>query len=414
MQAIILGAGLGSRLKSASGGKAKPLLEVGGRPLILHQLETLADHGVGPVLVVVGHQADEVQEIVGSRAEILLNERFAETNSLYSLWLAREWITGPFVLLNCDLYFDPRILEQVLEEPGNVLAYDSTSSRGREQTKVAIKQGRVVDLGKDLPASSARGESLGLLKFETDGARAMLEMVHALVREGQDNAWVVEAIRAVCSSVAIYGVNVAGLEWVEIDFPHDLDVARREVWPVIYRGRWRKQVYWKRTRWVAGGALAFSLALAGWTTSTRVGPASLNWETVPLTGSEMLRIERNGETQRWWRVTSDSAVTGQVAGPGAVIEVRLLLPGDRADTLRYVVAIAVDGRMVDWRALTATQDTSAHLSGARLGDRDRIELSLPPGAHQVGVSLAAGHTNRMVVRIRQPEQRDEDEGDGDE
>ena len=43
MQAVILAAGFGSRLKSVSGGKAKPLLEVGGRPLILHQLETLAD-----------------------------------------------------------------------------------------------------------------------------------------------------------------------------------------------------------------------------------------------------------------------------------------------------------------------------------------------------------------------------------
>ena len=65
MQAVILAAGFGSRLKSVSGSKAKPLLEVGGRPLILHQLETLADHGIGPVLVVVGHQADEVQGIIG-------------------------------------------------------------------------------------------------------------------------------------------------------------------------------------------------------------------------------------------------------------------------------------------------------------------------------------------------------------
>jgi len=132
-----------------------------------------------------------------------------------------------------------------------VLAYDSTSSRGREQTKVALRQRRVVDLGKDLPASSARGESLGMLKFDEDGARAIMQMADSLVREGQDNAWVIEATRAVCGEVPIYGVNVAGHPWVEIDFPYDLDVARRDVWPVIYRGRWRKQVYWKRTRWVA-------------------------------------------------------------------------------------------------------------------------------------------------------------------
>ena len=414
MQAVILGAGLGSRLASVSGGRAKPLLEVGGRPLILHQLEALADHGIGPVLVVVGHQADEVQQVVGTRAEILLNERFAETNSLYSLWLARGWIKGPFVLLNCDLFFDPRILDQVLEEPGNVLAYDSTSSRGREQTKVAIRQGRVMDLGKDLPASSARGESLGMLKFEADGARAMLDMAQSLVHDGQANAWVIEATRAICGEVSISGVNVAGSEWVEIDFPHDLDVARREVWPVIYKRRWRKQVYWKRTRWVAAAGLGFCLTLAGWKTSTRLGPASVNWETIPLTGSEMLRLERNGETQRWWGVRSNASVVGQVSGPEAVVEVRLVLPDPAADSLRYVVAIEVDGEAVDWRALTATRDTSAHVAGAVVGDRDRIGLALSPGAHQVGVSLAAGHTDGMLVRIRQPELRDEDEADGDE
>src|SRR3954466_6573988 len=124
MQAVILAGGTGSRLKAVTGGKAKALVEVGGRPLILHQLEALADHGIGPVLVIVGYQAAELRKVIGERAETLENERYAETNSLYSLWLARQWIKGPFVLLNCDLFFDPEILAQVIEEAGNVLAYD--------------------------------------------------------------------------------------------------------------------------------------------------------------------------------------------------------------------------------------------------------------------------------------------------
>ncbi|HEU4681898.1 MAG TPA: phosphocholine cytidylyltransferase family protein, partial [Gemmatimonadales bacterium] len=226
MQAVILAAGMGSRLKAVTGGKAKALLEVGGRALILHQLEALADHGVGPVLVIVGYQAEEVKAAIGDRAETIVNERFDQTNSLFSLWLARHWIKGPFVLLNCDLFFDPGILDHVLDEPGNVLAYDSTSSRGREQTKVAIKQRRVVDVGKDLPPSSARGESLGLLKFDEEGAKTIVRVADSLVRDGQENAWVIEATRAVCGQVSIYGTNVAGHAWTEIDFPYDLDVAR--------------------------------------------------------------------------------------------------------------------------------------------------------------------------------------------
>jgi L-glutamine-phosphate cytidylyltransferase len=412
MQAIILAGGKGSRLHPVTGGKSKALVEVGGRPLILHQLEALADHGIGPVLVIVGYQADEVRKVIGERAETMENERYAETNSLYSLWLARRWITGPFVLLNCDLFFDPEILARVVEEPGNVLAYDSTSSRGREQTKVAIKQRRVVDLGKDLPAGSARGESLGLLKFDEEGARAMVETADALIsRDQQESAWVIEATRAVCSQVEVYGLNVAGMAWAEIDFPYDLDVARREVWPAIYRSRWRKHLYWRRTRWVAAAAVAFGLALAGWKSSTRVGPASINWETVPLTGGEMVRIERSGETQRWWLVPQDSFVHAQVAGPTAVVDVRLLLPKGTADSLRYVAAVSIDGKASDWRAFTAVRDTSVRLAGAYLGDRDRIDLVLPEGLHDVGVSLTAGQSSGMIARVRQPEQRDDEVDD---
>jgi len=407
MQAVILAAGFGSRLKTVTGGKSKALIDVGGRPLIMHQLEALADHGVGPVLVVLGHEADEVQTVIGNRAEVILNERFAETNSLYSLGLAREWIKGPFVLLNCDLLFDPRILDQLLEEPGNVLLYDSTSSRGREQTKVAIKQRRVVDLGKELPANSARGESLGLLKFDAEGARAMLDTTDHLIRDGDINAWVIEATRTVCSQAPIYGVNVAGQAWTEIDLPYDLDVARREVWPVIWRGRWRKQVYWKRTRWAAWATGALGLALAGWVASTRLGPASLDWETVPLSGGELVRVERDGNAQRWWDVPLNTPVTAQVSGSAVVIEVRLVLPVAAADSMRYVVAVTVDGQPEDWRALTATPDTTARMAGAVLGDRDRVALSLGPGPHRIDVVLTAGHAHRMLVRVRQPERRED-------
>ena len=407
MQAVILAAGMGSRLNAMTGGGSKALVEIGGRPLLLHTLEALADHGIGPVLVIVGHEAHALQNVIGDRAEVLLNERFAETNSLYSLWLARDWIKGPFVLLNCDLFFDPRILDELIEQSGNVLAYDSTSSRGREQTKVAVKQRLVVDIGKDLPPNSARGESLGMLKFEADGARAMMATADQLIGDGQHNAWVIEATRAVCKQVPIYGMNVAGFPWTEIDFPYDLDVARREVWPVIWRGRWRKQVYWKRTRWLTLGLVAVVIAILGWYASTRVGPASVDWETVDLTGAEMMRLEHADGPQRWWSAPLDVPVSATVTGPEVVIQLRLVHPPGAVDSLRYVVAIMIDGQPADWRALTSLPDTSVRLGEFRFGERDRVRLTLSPGPHKIAVMLTAGHADRMLVRIRQPAVRED-------
>lgn len=401
MQAVILAAGVGSRLQSLSGGKPKCLVQVGDRPIILHQLEALADHGVGPVLVVLGYRADEVKQVIGQRAETIVNDRYEDTNSLYSLRLAREWVTGPFILLNSDLFFHPDILDRLLEASGNALAYDSTSSRGREQTKVAVKERRVVDIGKDVPPGSARGESLGLLKFDAAGATAMLQLADALIRDGHEQAWVMEATRAVCQMVPISAVNIAGLAWTEIDFPYDLDVARRDVWPLIYKARWRRQVYWKRTRWAALATLLLVVGVAGWFASLSVGPASVDWETVSPLEGKAVKLERGGGTQRWFVAPMGQPLAASVAGSEALIETRLVLPDSEPDRARYVIEVSVDGDVVDWRSLTATRDTSARLDGRGVGDKDRTIVPLGAGAHVVGIKLVAGHSSELLVRIRQ-------------
>lgn len=411
MQGVILAAGVGSRLTALSGGTPKCLVEIGGRPLILHQLEMLADHGVGPTIVVVGYRADEVKAVIGERAQIVVNERYAETNSLYSLWLARDLITGPFVLLNSDLFFDPTILNKLLRVGGSALAYDSTASRGREQTKVALRKGRVSDLGKDIPPSVARGESLGLLKFDEAGAGAMLEAADHLLSAGHEDAWVIEGTRAVVSQHEVTGVNIAGLPWAEIDFPYDLDVARREVWPAIYRRRWRTRVYWNRLRWVALAATATVLGIIGWQANTQVGPASKDWETIPVEGDSTVTVRTKGpasKPQRWTIVPLGKSAHGSATASRVSVETRLVLSRAVKGEYRYVIAITVDGEPVTWKAHTTRLDTTAISSVGRLGKRERTKLDLAPGVHEVGVRLLDGHGESILVRLREREDMDDE------
>lgn len=404
MQGVILAGGIGSRLEQLTGGNPKCLVDIGGKALILHQLEALSDQGVGPVLIVVGYRQEAVRQVVGPRAEYVVNERFAETNSLYSLMLARPWVKGPFVLLNSDLLFSPEILARLLEEPGNALAYDSTSSRGREQTKVAVRDRRVIDLGKDLPAASARGESLGLLKFEAAGAQAMFDVAAHLIADGREKAWVIEATRAVCRTEPISAVNVAGLPWTEVDFPHDLEQARREVWPQIWKRRWRRSVYWNRTRWLAAGVAAAVLTVAGWFASSRLGPASVDWENVAPASARTVSLTLPSGSQRWWVVNRRDSMEVLVDGGAPLrLEFRLVMVPERADTGRYVVALSVDGRSHNWHSLTATPDSEAVLAGAPVGDRDRIELTLTPGRHTLHIGFLAGHGDQLLARVRRQE-----------
>jgi choline kinase len=404
IQAVILAGGVGSRLGAATKDRPKCLVEVGGIPLIKHQLEALADHGVGPVLIVLGYKAEAVREVVGEAADYVVNTRYEETNSLYSLWLARNWVKGPFLLLNCDLLFHPDILDRVLENGGSVLAYDSTSLGGREQTKVAIRDGRVLDLGKDIPAGASRGENLGLLKFDAEGARALFESVEILIEQGHEKTWVTEAVRTTCSKVPIRGVNVAGLPWAEIDFPYDLDRARREVWPAIVRSRSRPARLWRRFRWAAAALVALGLATGGWLSSMSVGPASIDWETVaPITGAKV-RVMRPKGSQRWWLAGPGDSVAVVLDGVDrARVELRLLLAPGSPKPGKYVVQLSVDGEPYDWKVLKATPDSLARVPGYLVGDRDRMEIRLPPGTHNLVVKLLAGTGEALLTRVRRPE-----------
>ena len=410
VQAVILAAGIGSRLNTLSGGKPKCLVEIGGRPLIMHQLEMLADHGIGPTLVVVGYRAEEVKAVIGERAQTIVNDRYAETNSLYSLWLARDFITGPFLLLNSDLFFDPTILHKLLRVDGTALAYDSTSSRGREQTKVALRKGQVSDLGKDVPASLARGESLGLLKFDEDGARTMLEAADNLLSAGHEDAWVIEGTRAVVGQRRVTGVNIAGLPWAEIDFPYDLDVARREVWPAIYKRRWRSLVHWNRARWILFAAAAVLVAGLGWQANTRVGPASKDWETIPLEADSIVEIRASSgssKTQHWALAATGMPVTATSTAPRVSVETRLVLPNNTRSEYRYVVAVTVDGEPVTWESHIVSIDSAVISKVGPLGKRERIKLDLSPGNHQISVRLLDGHGAQILVRLREREENDE-------
>ena len=413
MQAVILAAGTGSRLNEVSQGLPKCLLPIGEQTLIEHQLEALSDAGIGQVLIVVGYKADEVRKVVGNRATYIENDRYAQTNSLFSLSLASEWVQGPFVLMNSDVLFHPDILHRLLSKKGNALAYDSTSVAGQEQTKVALREEKVIDLGKDLPTEIARGESLGLLRFNTEGSKALFARVKALIQNGGEESWVMEAVRCTCNSISIRGVNIAGLPWAEIDFPYDLNRAQKEVWPAILKSRWKQTFYWQKMKWVVVVSTALALIVIGWILNLNIIDPKPGWSTViPKNGKEII-INLPEGTQQWWMISCNDTIQANVYGPSLVrVEMRLVLnPNDQGIKL-YVMEVSLNGNLLTWKSFKSTPDSSANVSGLLLGDRDRIEFELPPGNNNIRVCLLAGNCENFLTRIRFPEtdlEEDDDE-----
>jgi choline kinase len=373
-QAVILAAGKGSRLGKAADGLPKCLIQVGGSTLIRHQLDALADAGVGPVLVLIGYGADLVRETVGNSAEFMLNPRYAATNSLHTFFLAREWIKGPVVILNSDVIAHPKLLESLLRSGEDSLAYDSLSGYAPEHMKVAVRDGKVANMSKDLPEEGTSGENVGMLYLSRRTLDVVFNQAEKLVAADRTDAFLAEAIRASLGLIELKAVDVAGIPWTEIDTPHDLDRARRELWPKISErvrkrtGEWRTRERRRKLGWaasvLASAALVFGVARLS---------APKPWETMALSGGRPAAVTVDGVAHPWWQIEGSEFVGAEIDGPRSITVELSAAGGD----------VRLDGKPV-------------------AGDGEKIRVDVPAGRHRLEVGLRPGVSRALLIRFRVP------------
>jgi len=230
MDALILAAGSGRRLRLD---RPKCLVELDGLPLVDHQLRALEWAGVERVVVVAGYHADDVREALPADTTVVLNEDYADTNSLYSFWLARQEIGEEVLVLNGDVLFHPVIARALVRRHRSALAYDSRSGHGEEEMKLIIRGGGLAAMSKTLAPDRSCGENVGMIRLSGAATESAFETAGRLVAAGRSHDWLASAINRVAREHRLDCMDIAGLPWTEIDFPEDLAHARANVLPAI-------------------------------------------------------------------------------------------------------------------------------------------------------------------------------------
>lgn len=214
----------------------KCLVTVGGETLLSRNVRILRQAGIDDIVIVVGCGGDTVRRTL-TDVTFVDNPIFADTNSLYSLWLARNYLTEGFVVMNCDVLVHPQLVLDLLTsayEDALLLAYrDVDTQYSDEEMKVRVRCGRVVDMAKTMDPAEADGENLGVVKFGATGARILCEEMSKLVSAGEVKAWVPRAFRDFAQRRPLHAIGTRGLPWTEIDFPDDYRRAVEVVLPAI-------------------------------------------------------------------------------------------------------------------------------------------------------------------------------------
>ena len=228
--------------------------------------------------MVVGYCGAQIRAHLGPAARYIENPRFERTNSLYSLWLARDELMTGALVMNSDVLAPPLLFERLLRStaPDAVLV-ERGEGFDAEDMKVMLRGDDVVDFGKGLPPEHAHAHNVGVAKFSETGGRRLANCLEGLVASGHENDWVPVAFREFASHWPLKAVTTDGLPWIEIDYGHDLTRARLDVQPAIVESRRRRVSRVKPCPMqstphtpVAGGRPVASSATTSWRSRARL------------------------------------------------------------------------------------------------------------------------------------------------
>ena len=231
--ALLLAAGAGTRLLQQTDGFPKCLTEVCGTPILGRLLSCLVEEGFERLVVVVGHRGEQIREYLelhasGLQIHCIDCREYATTSNIYSLWLAREHVRAPFVLIESDLVFDSRLLGLLRVSDRIAVARCRPHMRG---TTVSFDDsGRVEAFAvgavnvAGLAHKTVNMYSLSLPIWQEVGRRLEKRIASGSVHDYYE---VVFAYMAAEGLLPFQAVHFDDGRWCEIDTPDDLVVAQQ-------------------------------------------------------------------------------------------------------------------------------------------------------------------------------------------
>lgn len=234
MKAVILAAGIASRLRPLTNNTPKCLLKVGPKYILELTIENLTENGFSDIVIVTGYLENQIRDFIDLRFPELNitfynNEFYESTNNIYSLWLARQAFHGDdMLLMDSDIVFDRQIIAKLINSGyKNCLALKHHDVLDEEIKVRTNKKGMILDISKEVDPSEAAGESVGIEVFDRELLIELFRVIDNKVNiEKNVNQFYEAAFQELINSNhEIYIVDVTEYFCMEIDTAEDLEAA---------------------------------------------------------------------------------------------------------------------------------------------------------------------------------------------
>ena len=230
MKAIILAAGLGTRLGKLTKKYHKSLLSINDESIIERQNKILKSLKIDEIIIVTGHNQNIlVNELSKYNVNFIYNQNYNITSTTESHYVIKDFLDDEIVMLCGDVIFEQEIIEDVLKQnnSNDISLLIDTSKIIKDDILVNIERENIVNIGKNIPNNKSNATWIGISKFSMNGSKIFKRSIEEVVEEGFLGGEITDVFRHIINKKnIIHAKNFNEKIWYNVNTKEELEKAR--------------------------------------------------------------------------------------------------------------------------------------------------------------------------------------------
>lgn len=221
---IILAAGVGSRLYPYTFNTPKCLIPIKAEQTLL-EYTVNKFYGRTNITIVVGYEYDQIVSKYNKNCKIVYNPFYSITNSIASLWMAKDSFGDTTIVINSDIFLEDCIINDILDmSKTDYILCDSSKKYQDTDYKISVDNDKVIYMSKVLDSHDYFGEYSGVTKLSKANANLLINTMQKMIFNGEHDTWYETSIVRMIQNdnLQLGYTDIKGKLWAEIDTVEDL------------------------------------------------------------------------------------------------------------------------------------------------------------------------------------------------
>ena len=228
-----MAAGMGTRFGHYTDLIPKGFIPYKDKPMVIRSIDTLFECGLEKIIIGTGYHKEHYEALMNHYPQVqcVFSPRFAETNSMYTLWNCREAIgEDSFILLESDLVFEKLAITSLLESQCDSAMLIARVTKLQDRYYVQMNEkGEVISCSVEKENISPSGELVGIHKISNSFYKILCSEYEKIVDEKPKLGYEFQLLDVSQRITPMNVLKVDGLQWYEIDDTQDLKFAEENI-----------------------------------------------------------------------------------------------------------------------------------------------------------------------------------------